>query len=119
MTAHSNMNDGLRILQHALGVDKYGEGRQYRNHFATGPGGSDFAICTELVSDGLMLNRGSSVLSGGSDCFVVTPKGVDFVALNSPAKPRLTRSQQNYQDFLDADCGFTFGEWMRFPKDRS
>lgn len=111
--------DKLHILQHSLGVDQYGEGRHSRNIFVTGPDGSDFITCTELVKAGLMINRGSSALSGGGDCFVVTPKGVDFVALNSPAKPKLTRSQKNYRNFLDADCGFSFGEWMRFSRDRS
>lgn len=27
---------------------------------------------------------------------------------------KMTRSQQNYRDFIDADCGFSFAEWMRF-----
>ncbi len=33
----------LEILQHALGVDKYGQGDMYRNHFCAG--GDDEAVC--------------------------------------------------------------------------
>jgi hypothetical protein len=25
---------------------------------------------------------------------------------------KMTRSQKTYQEFLDADCGFSFGEWI-------
>ena len=37
-----NMDSKLHILQHSLGLDKYGDGNQYRNHFVTGPGSTDF-----------------------------------------------------------------------------
>ncbi|MHB0986236.1 MAG: hypothetical protein ACYC05_11690 [Sulfuricella sp.] len=36
------MDSKLHILQHSLGLDKYGDGNQYRNHFVTGPGSTDF-----------------------------------------------------------------------------
>lgn len=42
----------LQILQHSLGVDEFGEGNMYRNHFSAG--GDDIAICESLVATGLM-----------------------------------------------------------------
>ncbi len=27
---------------------------------------------------------------------------------------KLTRSQQNYRNFLRSECGYTFAEWIRF-----
>lgn len=42
----------LQILQHALGVDEFGRGKQYRNHFCAG--GADEVICRELVALGYM-----------------------------------------------------------------
>lgn len=42
----------LEILQHALGVDKYGQGEMYRNHFCAGV--DDEATCRELVEMGYM-----------------------------------------------------------------
>lgn len=114
------MTDKLHILQHALGVGDYGDKPSYRNHFVTGVGSTDYPICQALVEQGLMQIRPmSKSLTGGGDCFVVTPQGVDYVALNSPEKtpePKLTRSQKNYRAYLAAECNFSFGEWMRFRK---
>lgn len=70
----------LHILQHSLGLSRQGAGRQYRNHFCTGPGSKDFDACRQLVADGLMTERAGSELSGGDSVFIVTPKGVDLVA---------------------------------------
>lgn len=42
----------LHILQHSLGLDQYGRGRQYRNHFATTPESSDGSRIAELVALG-------------------------------------------------------------------
>jgi hypothetical protein len=43
--------------------------------------------------------------------------GVEYLGMGTVRK--LTRSQQNYQDYLRADCGWSFGEWMLFKKTRS
>lgn len=105
----------LGILQHSLGLDQYGDGRKYRNHFVTGPGSTNFDDCTALVEMGLMENRGKSALTGGDHCFTVTPKGIDFVALNSPKRPpapKLTRSQKRYRAWLHSDCGLSFAEYI-------
>lgn len=92
------MDSELHILQHALGVGTYGDKRSHRNHFVTGEGSLDYPVCKTLVDKGLMQIRPmSKALTGGDDCFVVTPKGVDYVALNSPKRPpepKLTRSQK-------------------------
>lgn len=106
------MDSKLHILQHSLGLDEYGEGKSYRNHFVTGEGSDDFEDCCELVRDGLMVKHAGNALSGGDSIFRVTPKGIDFVAFSSPTRPKLTRSQQRYQSFLDADCGYSFSEWL-------
>lgn len=85
---------GLFILQHSLGVDGYGRGPQYRNKFVTGPGGKDFAACQTLTERGLMIDHGAKEIFGGMHVFTVTPAGIDYVALNSPASPKLARSQK-------------------------
>ena len=106
------MDNKLHILQHSLGVGDYGDKPSHRNHFCTGPGSSDFDNCRALVADGLMTERAGSAISGGDSIFRVTPAGVDYVALHSPAKPKLTRSQKRYQEYLDADTGLSFAEWI-------
>lgn len=40
--------------------------------------------------------------------------GVEYLGMGKVRK--MTRSQQNYQDFLRSDCGCTFSEWMMFKK---
>jgi len=103
----------LSILQHSLGVDEYGQGRQYRNRFVTSPGTDDYDHCVSLVADGLMTKHPGNMLTGGNDLFVVTPKGVDFVAANSPKPPKLTRSQKRYEDWLAEDGTMSFGQWLK------
>ena len=41
-----------------------------------------------------------NTLTGGDSLFRVTPQGIDFVALNSPTPPKLTRGQKRYRDFF-------------------
>jgi hypothetical protein len=108
----------LQILQHAIGRDEYGRPRsasnpEFRNHFVTGEGSRDHPYCMELVEAGLMTRRQGSAISGGDDIFHVTEAGRAAVAEHSPKPPKLTRSQRRYEAFLDADCGLTFGEWLR------
>ena len=107
------MDSKLHILQHALGVDEFGRGTQYRSHFATGEGSDDHADCMALFEAGLMKRRANVEMYGGMDVFFVTDAGRAYVAEHSPAPPKLTRPQQRYQDFLNADCGWSFAEWLK------
>jgi hypothetical protein len=38
--------------------------------------------------------------------------GVEYLGMGTVR--RLTRSQQNYRDYLDTESGDSFAEWMRF-----
>lgn len=112
------MSDVLHILQHALGVDQFGQGEQYRNHFVTGEGSVDHPACMKACALGLMTRRDGSPLTGGDDLFLVTEAGRQWMAQNSPPPPKLTRSQRRYRNWLDsgaADCGLSFGEFIRRP----
>ncbi len=118
----------LNILQHALGRDAHGrqphprrDGSDYRNHFTTGEGGASFALCEQAVVDGLMVRHAPSALSGGDYVYTVTDAGRRYVEAHSPAPPRLTRSQRRYRAWLSsaaADCGVSFGEWLRHTTER-
>ncbi|MGH7462667.1 MAG: hypothetical protein ACREMA_16790 [Longimicrobiales bacterium] len=65
----------LHILRHALGLKEDGRGRPYRSHFVTGPGSTDYDDCEALVSQGLMIKRQGSRLSGGDPVYLVTEAG--------------------------------------------
>lgn len=98
----------LHTLQHALGVDQYGKGDMFRNHYVGGE-----TECRPLVALGMMTEHPASELTGGDPWFRVTDAGKTAVRDLSPIPPKLTRSQRRYREFLDADCGLTFGEWMK------
>ena len=103
----------LHILQHALGVDSYGLGEQYRNHYV---GGVD--DCRPLVALGYMEECKPPAIYGEDTCFIVTKKGKEAVTNESPKPPKVTRSQQrmrDYRDFADAfDC--TFKDFLHIQK---
>lgn len=105
------MDKDLHILQHSLGVDDYGQGKQYRNYFAVNVGSSDFVACCRLQAKRLMA-YGDCPMSTLA-YFYVTELGKKYVAENSPSPEKLTRSQKRYRDFLRADSSMEFGEWIK------
>ena len=106
----------LGILQHSLGVDQYGRGEQYRNHFCAG--GRDEAICRELVAMGYMKQHRTTALFPDFNCSV-TEEGKAAMRKESPAPSKRTRSQQRYRDWLRvSDCfpDMKFGDWLKTSK---
>lgn len=106
---------GLHILQHSLGVDQFGQGKEYRNYFVTGEGSTDYDECVALVADGLMTQRKGNQLTGEMDAFFVTDAGKRYVADHSPPPPKLTRGQKRYREWLDVSdvTGESFMEFCR------
>lgn len=106
----------LHILQHSLGCDKYGNGTQYRNHYAVGPGQDSFSECRELCEIGLMEDHGPQSVAGGMHCFTVSEKGKRQMKENSPQAPKISPGRRRYLDFLEADSGLSFIKWLRMSK---
>lgn len=103
----------IHVLQHSLGLNRYGQGESYRNYYVAGAGHHSMPTLEALVSEGLMHRFVGNAVTGGDDCFKVTDAGRAYVAEHSPKPPKLTRSQRRYEDFLAADCGMRFGEWLK------
>lgn len=107
----------LHILRHSLGYDDSGYLRsdsagEYRNHFVS-PACPDLdALCAA----GLMRNDGHNAATGSGDCYRVTDAGRAVVLENKPPRPKFTRSQQRYRDFLRLDWGITFREYLAHLK---
>lgn len=108
----------LHILQHAHGLDQYGQGRDYRNHYCDRAGSPDYPDLLELVTAGLMINHGSISLSGGDSVFTVTSEGRKAIREQSPKPPKISRSRARYLQWLKEDCSHTFGEWLKLQKHR-
>lgn len=105
--------NSLAVLQHALGLDAYGRGTWYRNHYVCSPGHHGYDACEAHVLAGRMVRHEPRPLFGGDYCFVVTDAGKDYVREHSPPPPKLTRSQRRYLAWINADCGVSFGEWLK------
>lgn len=74
-------NEQREVMRHALGLGR--GSREYRNHFVTGPGTTDYPHCEALVAAGLMKRRDGNPLSGGDPIYSVTEAG--RVALKPPS----------------------------------
>ena len=102
----------LHILQHSLGLNEYGQGNQYRNHFVTSEGSKDWPMCNELIRRGLMSVTRQHALSGGMDCFWVTDAGKQHVKDHSPKPPKVSKSKERYRRYLD--YGDSFDSFIEF-----
>lgn len=105
----------LHILQHSLGLDEYGQGTLYRNHYVTEPGCDGYDDCRALVELGFMREHKPRELTGNMPCFTVTDQGIAEAIRQSPKPSKLTRSQKRYREWLRiADvCDLSFGEWLK------
>lgn len=114
------MSELLQILQHSLGVDQFGRGNQYRNHFVTGEGSTDHPVCMEAVNRGLMTRHAGNALTGDMDLFYVTEAGKVYVAENSPKPDRKQKNRDRYSRYLSvSDCmpDLTFGDFLKREKE--
>lgn len=105
----------IHILRHSLGLDEKGHGKEYRNYYCTGLGCDGYLEIVKLESLGFMqLGK----IDGDNRFYYVTHSGKDE-ARKGIVYPKLTRSQKRYRDFLDADCGISFFEWLKGESARS
>ena len=103
-------------MQHCCGLSN-GENR---NFFGTSKGYRDSNEFEELVKAGLAISHEPPSWSGDTACYTLTKKGKqiakDLMPKPEPAK-KLTRGQQNYQDYLDSayfEAGDSFAVFMGF-----
>jgi hypothetical protein len=109
------MTEAEHTLLHTLGLGRR-TGDAWRNHFV----GSTPEI-VELVAAGLMekVNDGGP-LSGGDPVFRATAAGKARAReIHAREYPKLTRSQSRYREWLNADSGIRFGEWLKMGCDRA
>jgi hypothetical protein len=102
----------LEILQHAISADQYGRRKQFDTRNFCCAGVDDEPTCRELVALGYMVQHARTEAYPYFNCSV-TDAGKKAMRDESPAPPKLTRSQKRYQDYLSADSSMNFGEWMK------
>lgn len=99
----------IDIIRHSLGIDERGYSVGNRNYFATDVGSREFIQCESLVKSGHMCRIGDFEWTGGMVVFRVTDEGISEIPKPKP----LSRSKKRYQEFLHADSGLTFIEWLK------
>ena len=87
----------------------------YRNHFCAG--GQDADTCRELIALGYMQQHATTDSLPYFNCSV-TDAGKAAVRAESLKPPKLTRSQQRYRRYLEADTGFSFREYLEMEKEQ-
>lgn len=98
----------IALLHHTLGLSERNR-NPYRNHFVAGPGHDDQPDLEQLVAAGLMRRaRAPSFCDATDVVFWATDEGqaAALAALESPSK------RSKYEQFLRADTGLTFAEWL-------
>jgi hypothetical protein len=115
-------DQSLHILQHALGLDDYGQGRMYRNRYVIGEGGDTWDLWMAHVEAGRAVRHEPRAIFGGDDsyCFMVTEAGKAFVREHSPKPPKVSPAKQRYLNWLRvADCypDMSFGDWLKARKE--
>lgn len=100
----------LSLLNHTLGLSEWNR-TPNRNYFMTGENSGDFAGLIALVDAGMMTKRVNAEWLGGGFFFAATDLGQEYALSRLPA-PKEPKKKSRYEEFLDADCGFSFGEWL-------
>lgn len=103
------MNETEDTLLHMLGLNRDNK-VPWRNHFA----GTSPEI-EELVRSGFAkkIHDGSEI-TGFEPVYVATEEGKRHaIIVRDREYPKLSRSKQRYLDYLNADSGMKFGEWLR------
>lgn len=102
----------LSILQHSLGLDQFGQGNSYRNHYCSDP----TADLQALVDAGYMEDRGEIPMWGNQNGYTVTEAGREAIREFSPKPPpprKTTRSQRRYRAFLRSETSSSFIDWVQ------
>ncbi|MXN29189.1 hypothetical protein [Delftia sp. CH05] len=108
----------VRLLQHTLGLSER-QRRSYRNHFVTSTGTTDYPDLQALESMGLMARVRTPAFCDARDIVFVTTTAGAALALEQLPEPTPPAKQTQYSQWLDADTGCTFREWLcgsRLPK---
>lgn len=98
----------LNLLHHTLGVTPTRR-EPYRNYFVAGPNHHDMSDLEALEDAGLMIRtRKPDFLKQSDIVFAVTDAGRSYALDNLQQPPKRTK----YDEFLDADYGHDFAEWL-------
>jgi hypothetical protein len=100
----------LGLLHHTMGLSPHQRGES-RNYFLAGAGHHDQPNLLELVAVGFMVRSAAPSWVGSGDLFRVTEAGRQYAVANMPPVPAPVK-RTKYDEYLRADVGCTFAEWL-------
>lgn len=107
----------LEILHHTLGL-RPDRRIPFRNHYVASQGHDELPNLRLLEQAGLMKQAKTPAFCNHEDMvFVCTDAGKEYAVDNLPPEPPKPK-RSNYRDYIDADCGFSFAEWLNINKPR-
>lgn len=108
----------VALLHHTLGMRP--EQRDgHRNHFVAGPGHFDMPDLEALESMGLMIRTRTPAFCDPEDIVFRASEAGRALAIEQLPAPVPPKIQSQHHQWLDADSGFSFGEWLcggRLPR---
>lgn len=111
----------LHIIQHSLGLDQYGRGREYRNSFVAPKDGNDWNDLQALVTGSCMVYHGPQKIFGEMHGFQVTDWGRQKMHEQSPEPPKVSKSKQRYHEWMAVgECypDWNFIDWLKYKQKR-
>jgi hypothetical protein len=107
-----------RLLHHTLGM-RPDQREGHRNYFLAGPGHHDMPDLEALEHLGLMTRSRAPKFCDPTDIVFRATEAGQAVALEMLPEPPPPAKLNQHHQWLDADTGFSFGEWLcrgRLPK---
>lgn len=114
MNESSPSKEQLEILWHTLGIRP--EMRDpYRNHYVAGYGHHAMDVLTALVTLGLMAIGKTPAFCDAKDIVFYCTEAGKTVAIENLPDP-VAEKKSNYREFINADCGHSFAEFLGINK---
>ena len=118
MTTTSATEQQIALLHHTLGL-RADRREPFRNYFVAGPGHHDMPDLEALERQGLMGRHRAPSFCDPSDIVFYTTDAGRALALEMLPEPPPPPKHSQHREWMDADTGFSFGEWLcgaRLPK---
>lgn len=108
----------IELLHHTLGL-RADRREPFRDYFVAGPGHHDMPDLEALERLGLMGRHRAPSFCDPSDVVFYTTDAGRALALEMLPEPPPPPKHSQHREWMDADTGFSFGEWLcgaRLPK---
>ncbi|MDA8522018.1 hypothetical protein [Acidovorax sp. NCPPB 4044] len=104
-------HEQINLLHHTLGL-RVDRRDPWRNHFVAGPGHHDMPDLEALEAAGLMRRGRTPGFCNPSDIVFMATEAGQALALEKLPEPPPPKKKTQHRQWLDADSGYSFGQWL-------